>query len=193
MRAKKTRFRLLNFYEDWAEIKFCPKSRGMLFPEEQLLHAFVQKERQQRHQHALEQVERHDREQHQRGEIRDGPVDLRAHRDDGLERHPVHDREAGNEEPGVEEAPEHRHHRRAHRERDDRALLAQRLLIHDRRRQHERAAYQEVGQIPHERGRRALEQQLDEHLQKLAHHARHRPEVKRADQHRQLTEIQLVE
>jgi len=50
MRAKKTRFRLLNFYEDWAEIKFCPKSRGMLFPEEQLLHAFVQKERQQRHQ-----------------------------------------------------------------------------------------------------------------------------------------------
>ena len=108
MRAKKTRFRLLNFYEDWAEIKFCPKSRGMLFPEEQLLHAFVQKERQQRHQYALEQVERHDREQHQRGEIRDGPVDLRAHRDDGLERHPVHDREAGNEVPemqGQEAAP----------------------------------------------------------------------------------------
>ena len=59
--------------------------------------------------------------------------------------------------------------------------------------QDEGAAHREVGEVADEGRRRALQEQLDQHLDQLRRHAGDRPEIKGADHDRKLAEVDLIE
>ena len=66
-------------------------------------------------------------------------------------------------------------------------------MVDKARGQNEGTADGKVGKIADEGSRRALQEQLDQHLEQLRRDARDRAEVEGADQDRQLAEVDLIE
>ena len=66
-------------------------------------------------------------------------------------------------------------------------------MVNDGGGQDQSAAHGKVGEVAHEGGAGALEQELDHDLDEFADHARHGAEAEAAEQHRQLAQIDLIE
>ena len=94
---------------------------------------------------------------------------------------------------GVEEAAEHRHAQRADGHADDGGAAGLVVVVNDRSGQDERAADDEVGKVADEGRARALEQELEQHLEQLGDNTGHRSEIERAHEHRQLAQVHLIE
>ena len=155
--------------------------------------ALVEQKRQRRDDNALHKVERHDREHNEGRNARYPCVDRRAHADDCVKGHTVKRGKLRDEVYAVEKAAENGEHERADLHADKRGFLAGLGVVDDAGGQDERAADDKVGKFADERGRRALQKELDHDLDKLRHHARDRTEVERADEHRHLAYVELIE
>ena len=162
-------------------------------PGEDTLHPLVEQVGKGRDQNALEEVHRHDGQQDEARDARDRGVDLLSHGQNGVHRDSVELGEFRQEIDGVEQAAENRHDRRAGCEADQRGFPGFVHMIENGRGDDHGAADGEVCKVAHKGRAGALEEQLDDDLQKLRYDARDRPEIERADQHRHLAEVQLVE
>ena len=155
--------------------------------------ALIEQERECRDDNALEQVERHDREQHERGDAVYRGVDLRAHADDGVERHAEHLGKLRQKIYRVESAAEHGHDQSADGHADERGLLAGLRVVDDAGRKHKRAADDEVCKVADVGGRRALDDELHENLHQLRDDSGHGAEIECADEDGQLADVELIE
>ena len=120
-------------------------------------------------------------------------VHLGAHAHDGVDGHGEEPGELRDQVDGVEHAAEDAHGESAHHHAHNGAAAAFAGVVDDAGGEHQRAAGDEVGEVAHEGGGAALHEELEEDLQKLRRHARHGPEIERAQEHRQLAGVQLVE
>ena len=148
--------------------------------------ALVEEHGEEGDHHALEQVEGDHGEEDQGGYALDGAVHLGAHAHDHVQGHPEQGRELGQQVDGVEGAAEDGHDQGAHHQAQDGPLAAGLAVVDDAGREHEGAAHGEVGEVAHEGGGGALQDQLQGHLEELRDHPGHRAQIEGADQHWEL-------
>lgn len=127
--------------------------------------ALVEEHGEEGYDDAFEEVKRDHGEEDQCGDALDGAIHLGAHAHDHIERHPEQGGELGQQVQCVEGAAEKGHDQRPRDETQDGPSAAGTAVVDDAGRQHEGTAHGEVGEVPHEGGGGALEDQLDTYLQ----------------------------
>ena len=160
---------------------------------QQPFHTLVEQGGEHRHDQALEQIKGHHGKKHQGGHAVDHAIDRRSHGHQLLQGQAVEGGEGGEQIHRVEEAAEGSHHHRTGDHASDGPLLGLKAVIEGGGGENEGAAHHKVGKVAHEGGGGALEQQLEDDLHQLAHHARHRAQGEGADEHGHLAQVDLIE
>ena len=165
---------------------------SLLLSKQRPCYPLVQQHGQQRTGRALDKIQRRYTDDHEAGKIGDACVDGGTQGDDIFQRCAVKQGELGHKINSVEGCSEDRQTECAGQKADQRALFALFGVIDDHSGQHQSHTHNEVGQVADEGGAGAVDQELENDLERLADHGGRGSQIKTAEHHRQLGEVQLI-
>ena len=176
-----------------SQVAFLYDGVMLFFPEQGTGHVLIKQHGQDADHDTLDDVQWYHAQQGQLVYGVDDGIDGGTHGDDGVQGQLKEPGELGDQIDGVEQAAEDCHAERTQDKTHQSGLFTLVQMIDDHGGQNQGGAHHEVGQVAHEGGGGALEQELQQHLQSQTDHACTGSQEEAAQQNGDLGEVQLIE